>query len=117
MDSKVKRVIDQFRRNVEVFKTVGREDVHDKVIKIMERPGFIRACEYFVEHGFDSSEAIDQHIGSVRSDFLVDQVDAGVSAELWRESLAYAYNRLEGFPDDAKEAMVDMGSVMVELVF
>jgi len=119
MDIKVKKIIDQYRANVELFKHLGADELHAKIIQVMEKPGFVHACEYFAANGFDDSAAIDTRISGISTDFTMDQLNAGIEPgpELTRESLAYAYGQLDGFPDDAKEVMIEMGEIAISMSF
>lgn len=105
MDARVKKIIEDYR------KALGHEEAHAKILKVMESTGFEHAVEYFVQHGYDDPDAIDTRIVSVSTEFMADRIKEGVKPgnDLTRESLAFTYAQLEGFPDDAKEAMIEIG--------
>lgn len=117
MDSRVKKIIDDYRNGVNIFTLLGHKEVHSKILAIMDSDGFIHAVEYFVEHGYDDSVSIDNCIGSASAEYVVDAINAGIEPGniLAREALAFAFSRLEGFPDDAKEAMMRMGEIALSI--
>jgi hypothetical protein len=117
MNPKVEKILKQYQENVGLFNIMGRSDISKKLAEIMKTPGFASAVEYFVNIGIDGSTEIDSHIGAISSEYVADRILEGVepSIALTRDALAYTFSKLDEFPDDGRDAMVELAEVALSL--